>query len=181
MKIRNRYTGEVIFEDDAKTIRETVENAIKQKSDLRRSDLRGSDLSGSNLRGSDLRGSNLSWSDLRGSDLSWSKIEFFNFPSIRTISAIRLHDLPDNLTIELMRRDALAHPHPELFDEWAKDGKCPYENVEAFWLFEPKKILWSPGLPTMADRDLILELCRFQGWYIRNYLPMPESKKSEKE
>ena len=87
MKIPNRYIAEIIFEDGALTIKETVQNAIEQGislsgsdlsysklsgSDLRGSDLRGSDLRGSNLRGSDLRDSNLRGSDLRGSDIDFS-------------------------------------------------------------------------------------------------------------
>ena len=100
MKILNRYTDEIIFEDGALTIKETVQNAIEQGislsgsdlsysklsgSDLRGSDLRGSDLRGSDLRGSDLRGSNLRGSDLRdsnlrGSDLRGSDIDFSCLP-----------------------------------------------------------------------------------------------------
>ena len=72
--------------------------------------------------------------------------------------------------LELMRRDAYAHPKPELFNEWIKIGKCPYKNEERFWLFEPKREIWQPGLPQMADRDLIIEICKNQGWKIRGYL-----------
>ncbi len=103
-------------------------------------------------------------------DLSYADLEFYQFPSIRLISSIRLNSLPDNLQLELMRRNALAHPHPEKFDEWAKGGGCLYDDVERFWLFEPKRKLWSPGLPQMADRDLIIEICRSEGWKIKNYL-----------
>jgi hypothetical protein len=69
-----------------------------------------------------------------------------------------------------MRRDAFAHPYPEKFDEWFKNKKCPYQNEERFWLFEPKKELWSPGLPQMTDRDLIIEICKSQGWRIKGFL-----------
>ena len=142
--------GEVIFKDDSKTMKETVRNAV------------------------------LSQANLFRANLFQAEIEFYNFPSIRTISSIRLNNLPDNLTLELMRRDALAHPHPGLFDEWAKGGDCPYKNEEAFWLFEPKKKLWKAGKPQLADRDLILEICKSQNWWIRNYLPMPEKLKNKK-
>lgn len=108
--------------------------------------------------------------NLRGADLTGAKIEFHQFPSIRFLSSIYLNNLSDNLQLELMRRDAFAHPHPEKFDDWAKTNQCPYQNEERFWLFEPEKRLWSPGLPQMADRDLIIELCRSQGWRIKGYL-----------
>jgi len=103
-------------------------------------------------------------------DLSEANLEFWQFPSIRLISSIHLNNLPDNLQLELMRRDAFAHPHPEKFDEWAKNGNCPYQNEERFWLFKPNRTFWSPGLPQMADRDLAIELCKSQGWRIRGYL-----------
>ncbi len=171
MQIKNRFTDEVIFEDDAKTIKETVENAVKN----------GASLNGASLNRASLNWASLNGASLNGASLNGAKIEFFNFPSIRTISSIRLNNLPDSLTIELMRRDAFGHPYPKLFDDWAKGGICPYQNEDPFWLFGPKKSLWSPGLPKMTDRDLIVEICKSQGWYIRKYLPMPESKKREKK
>jgi hypothetical protein len=99
-----------------------------------------------------------------------NNIEFYNLPSLRTLSSISLHNLPDNLQLELMRRDAQAHPHPELFDSWVKTKKCPYENEERFWLFDPKPELWKAGKPEMSDFDLIIALVKTQGWKIRNYL-----------
>jgi len=69
-----------------------------------------------------------------------------------------------------MRRDAYAHPHPEKFDEWAKGGDCPYQNEERFWLFNEDAELWKPGLPQMADRDLIVAICKENGWGIKGVL-----------
>jgi hypothetical protein len=69
-----------------------------------------------------------------------------------------------------MRRDAKAHPKPELFDEWAITKKCPYQNEERFWRFEPKPELWKAGNPEMSDFDLIIALCKSQNWKIRDYL-----------
>lgn len=117
----------------------------------------------------DLWEANLMEANLREADLGKAKIKFIFFPSIRFISSISFRDLSDDLQLELMRRDALAHPHPERFDIWAKNGDCPYKNEERFWLFEPKQSLWRPGLPQMTDRDLIVALCKSQGWEIREY------------
>ena len=146
MKIKNRWNGKVICEG---------EESIKELGEENKSNLGGADLSGAYLGGANLRG---------------AKIEFHQFPSIGLISSIRLNNLPDNLQVELMRRDAFGHPHPEKFDNWAKDGNCPYDDVERFWLFEPNRNLWSSGLPQMADRDLIIEICKSQGWKIKGYL-----------
>jgi len=88
MEIKNRFTCEIIYKDDSKTLKKTVENAILAKVDQRYSNLIGSDLRysnliGSNLRWSDLRGSNLSgsnlrWSNLSGSNLSGSNLRYSN-------------------------------------------------------------------------------------------------------
>ena len=69
-----------------------------------------------------------------------------------------------------MRRDAFGHPNPEKFDNWAKGGNCPYDDVERFWSFEPKRELWSPGIPQMTDRDLIIEICKSNKWGIKGFL-----------
>jgi hypothetical protein len=69
-----------------------------------------------------------------------------------------------------MRRDAYGHPYPEKFNEWVKDGGCPYQNEERFWLFEERRDLWRPGKPEMEDRDLILALCKEKGFGIKGHL-----------
>ena len=74
-----------------------------------------------------------------------------------------------------MRRDAYAHPKPELFDEWAKGGPCPYNSEERAWFFQENRDLWQPGPPTMADRNLIVAISREKGWGIRGHLEMKES------
>ena len=58
MQIKNR-TGEIIYTDDAATMRETVEAAVKADADLARADLADADLAGANLAGADLAGANL--------------------------------------------------------------------------------------------------------------------------
>ena len=144
--------------------------------DLRYANLRGADLRGADLRGADLRGADLRYADLRGANLGGANLEFIRFPSIRLLSSINLGDCSKALTLELMRRDAQAHPHPERFDEWSKGGPCPYENEEYFWHLNWRKDLWKSGKPEMRDSDLILAICKEKGWGIRGYL---EIKKNE--
>jgi len=71
-----------------------------------------------------------------------------------------------------MRLDCDAHPRPELFDEWAEGGLCPYRNEERWWCFPLKNMreVWRPGKPTMALRDLIIRICKEHGWKIKGYL-----------
>ena len=64
--IKNRFTGKVIVETEAETIKEVVK---KNKADLWGADLRGADLWRADLRGADLREADLREADLRGADL----------------------------------------------------------------------------------------------------------------
>jgi hypothetical protein len=69
-----------------------------------------------------------------------------------------------------MRRDAWSHPHSELFDEWAKTGKCPYQSniyIERMHFFQQKKELWKPGAPILKDSDLIIAICKEKNWKIK--------------
>jgi hypothetical protein len=106
MKIVNRYTQLVLFENDADTMRQTVLDAIKSRANLSRANLSEADLSwtdlswtdlswtnlsranlsranlsranlsGANLFGADLSGANLSWTDLFGADLSGANLSW---------------------------------------------------------------------------------------------------------
>jgi len=57
--IKNRFTGEIIFESEAKTYQDA--------------NLSGANLSGANLRDTDLCGANLRGADLRGAELHNAK------------------------------------------------------------------------------------------------------------
>ena len=140
-KIKNRFSGEVMAEGQ-ETLKTITEKA--------RADLSGADLSEANLSGANL--------------------EFQQFPSIRLLSSIQLGILSGELTLELMRRDANAHPHPEKFGVWMKGGACPYQNEERFWFFSEKRDLWKAGNPTMKDSELIIAICKEKGWKINGYL-----------
>ena len=195
-KIKNRYSGQVICEGEESIKSLCVKNktnlggANLWGANLRGADLRGAYLWGADLRGADLWGAYLGGADLRGADLRgaylWgaylgeadlrgAKIEFYQFPSIRTLSSMPLKHVSDEISLELMRLDAEAHPKPELFDEWAKGGDCPYQNEERWWWMPEKRDVWKPGKPTMKLSDLIIEICRQEGWGIRGYLPLEES------
>ena len=74
IKNLNRYTNEVIYSCEAETIKEAVEEAVKEGAYLRGAYLRGAylrgaDLEGADLEGADLEGADLGDADLRGADL----------------------------------------------------------------------------------------------------------------
>ena len=75
--IKNRWTGNVIFQSTKTTYKDAIIEGGKanlSEADLRNSDLSGSDLSYSDLSNSDLSGSDLRYSDLSYSDLSYSDL-----------------------------------------------------------------------------------------------------------
>ena len=166
---------------EADLSRANLSGANLYRADLSRANLSGADLSGANLSEADLSRANLSEANLSranlseanlseanlsGADLSRAIIKFCKFPSLRLLSSISLGSLPNKLTLELMRRDAYSHPHPELFDEWADGEGCPYKNEERAWRFREKRELWKSGTPEMADRDLIVAICKAKNWEI---------------
>ena len=84
------------------------------------------------------------------------------------VSVLRcwLGELSDNLTNELMHRDAESHPSPKMSREWAKGGPCPYSlPVERMHHFEERKEAWVSGRwRRMKDRDLIRAIAKEKRW-----------------
>ena len=76
-EIKNRYTGSVLFEYEKEdnTLKETVEQAIKEGADLRGANLGGANLGGADLEGADLEGADLRGAYLRGADLEGADLE----------------------------------------------------------------------------------------------------------
>ncbi len=76
IEIKNKLTGKILFEYEKEnnTVKDTIEEAIKQDAYLEGADLRGTylggaDLRGTYLRGADLRGAYLRSAYLEGADL----------------------------------------------------------------------------------------------------------------
>jgi len=175
-EIKSRFTGKILFSLETESLKLAVEAAVKSRADLRGADLRGADLRnaylrdaylrGADLRDADLRNAYLRGADLRDAYLRGAKIKFSFFPSIKSLSQIELGSLSPKLSTELMRRDAYSHPYPERFDAWAKDGPCPYQKEERFWIFDLRKKDWKPGKPEMTDVELIRAICAEKNWGI---------------
>ena len=97
IQIKNRWTGDIIFESEKTTYKEAIEEAVKSKADLSKANLSWADLSNANLSNA-----NLSWADLSNADLSDAKIDgclFYmgsgnrNFEALcRAIKTIRHND-----------------------------------------------------------------------------------------
>ena len=154
-KINNRWDNSVMFEVEADSFAKAVE---AKRADLRGADLRGADLCDADLCGADLRGADLCDANLRGADLTKTHYQ---------VSQI-LHNynwgiLPDNLTLELMRRDAVICGDDKM-QTWADGGECPFKGyIERDFFFSENRALWKSGAPTMNDMELFKALCKERG------------------
>ena len=84
MKILNRFNGSIIFKFECNTIKECVEEAIKNRAnlsgaDLSRADLSRADLSEANLSGADLSRADLSRADLNRANLRGANLSGASF------------------------------------------------------------------------------------------------------
>jgi uncharacterized protein YjbI with pentapeptide repeats len=66
MQIKHRFTGEVIYESEKKTIKEVVIEAVRKRINLEGADLRRANLERANLEEANLEGADLRGADLRG-------------------------------------------------------------------------------------------------------------------
>ena len=72
------WTGKVLFEAAANTVKELLLAALLSGANLSGADLSGADLSGANLRDANLRGANLSGADLSGASLRGANLSGAN-------------------------------------------------------------------------------------------------------
>ena len=139
--IMHLFNDSVLFEIEADSFIKAVEAALKARADLQ----------GANLRGANLRGANLRGANLRGADLR----DFLSTNSVQTVLTITdWGQLPDDLTLELMRHDAESCGE-EAMTVWAKGGACPFNNSVRDYKFTESHALWQPGPPTMRGRKLL--------------------------
>ena len=73
-QIKNRWTGNVIYESEKTTIKDVCINAAKNGADLCGADLSGANLYEANLSEANLSGANLYKADLRGANLSGANL-----------------------------------------------------------------------------------------------------------
>ena len=144
--------------------------------DLCGADLCGANLCGANLRDADLgdanlRRANLYGANLRDADLCEANLRRANLCnanlrgaqySILSVLSANWGKLPDALTLELMRWDALACGD-EAMGVWSGGGACPFSNQPREFFFAEKADLWQPGPPTLNYVELFVALCEAAG------------------
>ena len=119
------------------------------------------DLCDADLRGADLYRANLRRADLRGADLCDADLYGARYLLLDILSA-NWGKLPDSLTLELMRWDALACGE-EAMTAWSEGGACPFSDQPREFFFVEKARLWQPGPPTMNYVELFVALCEAVG------------------
>lgn len=113
--------------------------------------------------------------------LKGCNLQFPSFPSLDTMVGFDYEALPNQLVLELMLRDAHAHPQPDRFKSWAYcSSSCPLTTpqyrVSRTWHFQEDPRVLEEHLeqggnliPQMTDAELIIALCKAMGWTIRGY------------
>jgi uncharacterized protein YjbI with pentapeptide repeats len=70
--------GSVLFEDNSVSIKETLENAVKQNADLQYANLQYANLQYANLQYTNLYNANLQYADLRYANLQYANLRYAN-------------------------------------------------------------------------------------------------------
>lgn len=78
MKIKQRFSGSVLFSTEIDSLKFAVEAAVKQQTDLSFADLRGTDLEETNLKGAYFEGAYLGGTNLGGADLEGANLRRAN-------------------------------------------------------------------------------------------------------
>ncbi len=168
------WTGRVLFEAAANTVKElllaallsdanlsgaNLRDADLSDANLRDADLSGADLSGANLRGANLSGANLRYADLSGADLSGANLSGADLPSPTMVLLAGWGAVSPSLCRDLMAYDAACHPDPSAFTRWAKgESGCPYSDVKVqrAAVFSEKKEHWDETATMRRPFDLMV-------------------------
>ena len=155
-EIRNIY-GKVIA---------TGEGTVAEVVAANKANLPEANLPWANLSEANLSGANLPWANLSGANLSGADLRYIPAP---LVLLAQWGELPDALTLDLMRYDAANHPEPERFLRWADDGPCPYSGLSlarAANFTERRELIKADflGLPVKSAWDLTCELAKVNGF-----------------
>jgi len=112
MQIKSFLYSKILFEDESKNFKETLENAVKAEISLQEADLIGANLEGVNLQGACLQGACLQDNRLQGAYLEGADLRFANLKNI--IMAWNSH----RLVSEILFRAAQGDYSKESFAAW---------------------------------------------------------------
>ena len=160
------WTGKVLFEAAANTVKELLLAALLSDAnlsgaDLRDANLRGADLSGANLSGANLSGADLRYADLSGANLSGANLSGADLPSPTMVLLAGWGAVSPSLCRDLLAYEAACHPDPSAFTRWAKgESGCPYSDVKVqrAAVFSEKKEHWDETATMRRPFDLMTDV-----------------------
>ena len=128
--------------------------------DLTRANLTGANLTGANLTGAYLTGANLTGANFTKANFTRTNLTGARLSISSILHSIQWGTLSNELTLELMRRDALICGEEKMI-EWSSGGTCPFsENILRDFYFTEERKLYKPGLPRLNDLELFKTLCK---------------------
>jgi hypothetical protein len=74
MQIKSRFDGQVLYDCEAETMLECLQEAVKSRAYLAGANLAGANLAGANLAGANLAGADLAGANLAGADLAGANL-----------------------------------------------------------------------------------------------------------
>jgi hypothetical protein len=140
------------------------------EANLSGANLSGANLSGANLSGANLYEANLSGANLYGANLSGANLYEANLSGLlkrnsvhSLLTVINWGQLPDDLTLEMMRHDAESCGQ-EAMQAWVDSGLCPFHDSVRDYQFQENKALWVKGSPQYRGMELLKKLCEAKGY-----------------
>ena len=140
LQIKNRLSGNVLFELKCASLRLCVEAAVSAGADLSGANLSGSDLSEANLSGANLSGSNLSGSNLFRANLSRADLSWANLSGADLTGATLTGADGKKTTIKKtpIQMSGLRW-HIIIFDKDMRIG-CEYHPLKDWWSYDDDRI-----------------------------------------
>ena len=176
-EIKNRWSGEIIYQDEAESFKALILSAIKaganlsgadlwsanlrsadlwsanlRSADLRSANLSGADLSGANLRSADLRDANLRSADLQGANLRGANLQdaYLSSANLQDADLSSAKNISDRLNAETS-----IVPETGGFQGWKK---CQNNVIVRLRIPASAKRSSATGRKCRAERALVLEV-----------------------
>ncbi len=135
IKIKRKFTGEVLFEGEFPSVCACVEAAVKSRANLSWADLFGADLFGANLSGAglseaNLSGAGLSEANLSGANLSGANLSWANLSGAKWREGVTLKQSPVK---ECTRSDGYLFRLLDCNVGWRVAAGCRFFTLEEAW------------------------------------------------
>jgi len=156
-------SGKVLYSSEATSLKECMENAVKDYTDLRGAYLSGADLRGAYLSGADLSGAYLSGADLSGADLSGAYLRGAYLKGADLRGAYLSGDIKISLTPIQVSTPIY---YVTIFDDHMKIG-CELHCIADWWGFDDARIIKMDGKRALEFfrkwKEPLMAICKAEG------------------